>query len=172
MALSGLLGENSYSVVSVQNFDKQDKSFLFRVKTYTDSSKTRLLAVLDVGTTQYSPLFEVPELTSTIPQNPQQNDIYAVQSGAQGDWANKVGKVVIYESGTWSILTNQLVWCTADSKVYSSNGSAWAEDKYVIDSHIFDANFSVAQISGDNNILSAAYDYIKTRPEYSACEDV
>ena len=171
MALQGLMGDDSYSVVTISRYDKTNSILGIDVLTYADSTKKWV-----IGSTQFvtnsSASISVLGINQTTPAvSPSIGDKYAVGTGATGEWENHVGKVVEWDGSGWDSCNHPRVWF--DDKVYEWSGSNWPHAKYVIDAHVFNKYFSLSQIGGaDKDILKACYAYLKTLPAFENCTDV
>lgn len=175
MALGNFITQNSYTNIHNIQYCKHSKMLCFGVKTYTDSNCEILI---NENYFQFNGNMVLAQAISTTlqtpPETPALGDYYLVPTGATGDWAALVGKLVRYVDSEWIECVETVFYAADIEKYYWKVGGVWQQNTRPFDSLKFDAYFSSTKISEVNssNLLKQIYTYLKTLPEFSSCTDV
>lgn len=180
MALKGFIHSDNYSVVSIQNYSKDDKRLLVNVETYQDDTKSVVICKNEYvveGKKHKSvtdrDLIVKPALEDRIPGTSfivgTNDDPYL------RDFKDRIIK--IGSEGKMSLLNpspGYLIYLESDGQYYEFKDGTWVTPSVktvTLDS--WDSMFGPDIVSGlNNNEFKAAYNYLKTLPEWQHTTDV
>ena len=176
MALGNFIVSGSYTTVEISLLDKQNKRIVLTTKTYSDSSKVNLITAMQFSTNAYdAPVAKDKDLDDPSGLTPTDGDTYLVPSGAVNDWSGKDGQVLKWSDAIsdWEYDNSEVLFFEDESLTYRKVSGSWSVDTGRIDGRTYDSYFSVTAMDVEgNNILKLAYEYLKTRAEFSSCTDV
>jgi hypothetical protein len=179
MAFRNFLGmPNNYCVIVVDGYDKHNRSVMFKVRVYEDSTKKTVIAELpydfSVRSSEY--LWAIDRL-NTPPASPEEGDTYLVGLSPTGAWTDRQNGVATYKNGKWKIVDhaagNTLYLADTQEVLVRNKDMGWDIYDGGYDPDIWDSFFDVGLFDNVNyNLLKAMYVYVKTLPEFQGVIDI
>jgi hypothetical protein len=179
MALKGFFNSENYSVLSITQYNKSGKRLLIDVVTYQDESKgatichnNYIFEAAKVQSVTDKDLMDKPALEDRIP-----GTMFIIGSTGDNylkDFKDKILK--IGAEGEMSLLNpaeGYHIFLESDGQHYMFKNGTWVTpDEDFLSPADWDARFSPEATSAlGNNELKAAYEYLKTLPEWQHTVD-
>lgn len=181
MALQGFLGPNSYTEVTIGRYNQNTRDFTFDATTYETSDKVEILEqktyqvkALEDG--MYSIVWEKD--VTEIPTPHHVGDTYLVGNISEGPGQNSEGRIVEYlGNGSWattSCADGHVVHVSSTDTYYERKSGEWLEKtNTTYTKNKWDEDFGSLDPDEDSAPLTqAAYDYLKTLPEFAGTTDI
>lgn len=170
MALTGLIGNGTYTRIENISYNRIDKYLGIIITTYLDSNKSIKLSTFNIDIKVDTPQ-EVESMLSAPPESPNVSQFYLVGPNPTGDWVGKSG-VVGWNGLAWTDNPSVSVLAKDSGIIYDKNGTEWLPSKTKLSEAAWLAAFDTPAISGvNNNIIKKCYDYLKTLPEFANAQD-
>jgi hypothetical protein len=182
VALLDFISSGTYTTVSLIKYDYSEKEMILEVITYTDSTKAVVLT-----SNTYDIMLnddccrKVKGIISDKPESPEAGDMYLVDDpNPESALAYANGGIMVYRddmSYTFEFLSSDICIIdesTGDRYMTKENFTRvpCPEDHIVVDQEVWDNICGIGSIDADQStILSRAYEYLKTLPEFSGVQD-
>ena len=171
MALKGFLHIDNYSVVKIRTYDKAKRILQVTVTTYQDSTKQKELTEMNYNWFADTHDICISKDLMSMPEVLPIGDKYLVGEGASAP-LNDLGGMILYgiDVGKWGIKTpinGNMVYIQEDDQWLEWYNGGWQASITGLTPDEWDLRFGVAAIeAAGNNEVKAAYDYLKTLPEW------
>lgn len=178
MALKGFLSTDNYTVVIVDEYDKQNKRLSFVARTYIDDSKEEVLTEsnYDIEAPMEMCCEVLSKDTTSVPGSPSEDDKYIVGSTNEAPWHGMAGAIATWKAGNWQFETcadTHVAYVADEDEHYVMKDGSWelgGDDLMTGDR--WDARFGAAEFEAeDQNLLQAIYDWLKEQPEFEHTTD-